>query len=814
MSSQESISHIDFMIPPKTHIPMYLMHKYWARKPHNVVAEYIEVYSKKGEIVLDPFVGSGVTAIESLRLGRKVIATDLDPMSTFITRMTILPINLDEFKKQFAEIKKKVKTGIDSLYETTCHKCNKKTTATAFIWERNHPTLIRYTCNCSKGTQWKEVADADLRKIEEIRKTDIPFWYPDNELVWNTRVNVHKGERVPDLFTKRNLIALSMIYHEIEAIKNEGLRNAMSFTFSSALPQASKMVFVIRKRGRSKGVAKESTPEVGSWATRGYWVPSEFFEINAWNCFENRFRKVYRGKKESNEKIPIVNEARDVDELSKDKNVLIKTHNALELLSIVPAESVDYVFTDPPYGDSVPYLELDYMWSSWMKFDANFEDEIIISDSPVRKEKNFDMYRKMLGKAFRQIYRVLKKDRYLTVTFHNTDIKIYNTIISSVILAGFDLEKIVYQPPARASPKGLLAPYGSAVGDYYIRFRKTEKESLGLAVYSEIDKERYELIIINTVKKIIGERGEPTSYSAIVNSYPIIYKELKKMGYLFSAPEGIEDILKRALNKEFVLIDVKNSKGKVIGQKWWVKGVKFLDRVPLSERVEAITMDILNREIKVSFDDVLRQIYLKFTNALTPDTQSVKEVLEEYAEKTKDGKWRLKPKIRQRESEHDSIVEMLAVLGTKAGFEVYADLEGWRKMPNFGLPEENLDRIKEIDVVWYDKNEITHEYEVENTTGITEAIVRGSNIPSTKAKRYIVIPEERQDFFYRKISEPMLKKEVEEYDWQFIYYDTVRTFHEENKRKKTINLSEFEKISQKPRLPKKTVETLEIFTNQ
>jgi len=814
MSSQESISHIDFMIPPKTHIPMYLMHKYWARKPHNVVAEYIEVYSKKGEIVLDPFVGSGVTAIESLRLGRKVIATDLDPMSTFITRMTILPINLDEFKKQFAEIKKKVKTGIDSLYETTCHKCNKKTTATAFIWERNHPTLIRYTCNCSKGTQWKEVADADLRKIEEIRKTDIPFWYPDNELVWNTRVNVHKGERVPDLFTKRNLIALSMIYHEIEAIKNEGLRNAMSFTFSSALPQASKMVFVIRKRGRSKGVAKESTPEVGSWATRGYWVPSEFFEINAWNCFENRFRKVYRGKKESNEKIPIVNEARDVDELSKDKNVLIKTHNALELLSIVPAESVDYVFTDPPYGDSVPYLELDYMWSSWMKFDANFEDEIIISDSPVRKEKNFDMYRKMLGKAFRQIYRVLKKDRYLTVTFHNTDIKIYNTIISSVILAGFDLEKIVYQPPARASPKGLLAPYGSAVGDYYIRFRKTEKESLGLAVYSEIDKERYELIIINTVKKIIGERGEPTSYSTIINSYPIIYKELKKMGYLFSAPEGIEDILKRALNKEFVLIDVKNSKGKVIGQKWWVKGVKFLDRVPLSERVEAITMDILNREIKVSFDDVLRQIYLKFTNALTPDTQSVKEVLEEYAEKTKDGKWRLKPKIRQRESEHDSIVEMLAVLGTKAGFEVYADLEGWRKMPKFGLPEENLDRIKEIDVVWYDKNEITHEYEVENTTGITEAIVRGSNIPSTKAKRYIVIPEERQDFFYRKISEPMLKKEVEEYDWQFIYYDTVRTFHEENKRKKTINLSEFEKISQKPRLPKKTVETLEIFTNQ
>lgn len=813
--SQEPVQHINHAISPKTHTSMYLMHKYWARKPHNVVAEYIKHYSKEGEIVLDPFVGSGVTTIEALKHGRKAIAIDLDPMATFITRMTVLPINLEDFKKQFTEIKKKLKTSIDSLYQTTCSKCNKKTIASAFIWKDNKPTLVRYTCSCSKGTQWKEVDGSDLQKIKEIEETEIPIWYPDNELIWNTRVNVHKGTKVSDLFTRRNLIALSKIYHEIEASEDESLRNILEFTFSSALPQASKLVFVIRRRGRSKGKVEKSKPEVGSWATRGYWIPPEHFEINAWNCFENRFKKVYRGKEESNKEIQHVKEASKFDELNNDKNVLTKTHNALELLSIIPEESIDYVFTDPPYGDSVPYLELDLMWSSWMKFDVNFDDEIIISDSPVRKEKNFDMYRKMLGKGFREIYRVLKKDRYLTVTFHNTDIKIYNTIISSVILAGFELEKIVYQPPARASPKGLLAPYGSAVGDYYIRFRKTEKETLGLTAYSEIDKERYEQIIVNTVKRIIGKRGEPTSYSTIVNSYPIIYSELKKMGYLFSAPEGIEEILKRNLNKQFVMLDVKNERGKVIGQKWWIKGVRFLDRVPfLSERVEAVTMNILNKEIKVSFDEVLRQIYLKFNNALTPNTQSVKEVLEEYAEKTKDGKWRLKPKVRQRENEHDSIVEMLATIGKKVGFGVYADLEGWRTIPKFDFPDKNLARIREIDVVWYDKSEITHEFEVENTTGITEAIVRGSNIPSTETKRYIVIPEERQDFFYRKISEPMLKEKVEEYSWKFMFYDALRTFYETNKRKKTVNLTEFEKISQKPQTPKKTVETLEHFTNR
>ena len=150
--SQESIQHINHAISPKTHTSMYLMHKYWARKPHNVVAEYIKHYSKEGEIVLDPFVGSGVTAIEALKHGRKTVAIDLDPMATFITRMTILPVNLREFKKQFTKIKNRVKQKIHSLYETICPNCRKTAIASAFIWKGSKPTLVRYTCSCSKGT--------------------------------------------------------------------------------------------------------------------------------------------------------------------------------------------------------------------------------------------------------------------------------------------------------------------------------------------------------------------------------------------------------------------------------------------------------------------------------------------------------------------------------------------------------------------------------------------------------------------------------------------------------------------------------------
>lgn len=791
--SQTEISHIDYAIPAKTHTSLYLMHKYWARKPHNVVREYIEHYSEEEDIVLDPFVGSGVTAIESLVCGRKAIATDLDPMAIFITRMTTLPVDLKKLERVFKKIQQKLEGEINSLYETTCSECRLSVPAEAIIWRDNQPLEIRYSCSCSKATLWKKVTKHDLRKIKEIEERTIPLRYPQNELVWNTRVNVHKGEKVSDLFTKRNLLALSMIFHEIDGLPEGIIKEMMKFIFTSTLGQASKMVFVIRKRGRAKGKVEESKPEVGSWATRGYWVPPEFFEINVWNCFEQRYKKVYRGKKESNEQVKNVEEANDFAELKGEKNFLAKVCDVLELSNLIPDESIDYVFTDPPYGDSVPYLELDYMWSSWLKFDIDFDSEIIISDSPVRKEKNFDMYYKMLCAAFREIYRVLKRGKYLTVTFHNTDIRIYNSIISSVINAGFDLEKILYQPPARPSAKGLLAPYGSAIGDYYIRFRKPETER-GILSIEEIDKERYERIVVEAIKGIIAKRGEPTPYSILVNSYTEIYEKLKENGFLFSAPQTVEEILKKRLNQDFVLKD----------SKWWFKDVSvvpYIERVPLDERVEKVTINVLNRKIKASFDDVLREIFTRFPNALTPDIQSVRNVLSKYATPSKDGKWMLKPDIRQRESQHDKMVEILAMLGEKAGFNVYADVTRWReKLELPFIPKENSDRVKEIDVIWYTKNEIAYEFEVENTTGITEAIVRGSNIPSFATKRFIIIPEERESELYKKISEPMLKEKIEQYKWGFIFYDKLITFYEQNKNNKTIATSEFSKIFSMPKL--------------
>jgi len=814
-----SVSHIDHAISPKAHTPMYLMHKFWARKPHNVVAEYIKHYSKEGEIVLDPFVGSGVTAIEALKHGRKAIAIDLDPVATFITRMTLIPVDLNKFKRAFEDLKDKLEMKINDFYYTKCPQCGRKATILATVWlrDRNEPIEIRLFCpNCNKRLR-KEPTREDMQKIAEIEKLEIPYWYPKDELKYPNSKEFMKKEvigEVPNLFTKRNLFALSILWHEVESIIDIKIRNLMKFAFTSMVHLASKLCPVAKPSPRSHWSKLSAT---SFWAVHSYWVPPRYMESNVWMLFESSIfgkQGVLKGKEEAKKAILYYKEAKKFDDLRDDANIWIITGSALNLENIgIPKEEIDYVFTDPPYGGSIQYMELSTLWASWLKgknndprFTLNFDEEITINNA---QGKDFETYHRMLRNAFEEIYEVLRPGRWLTVTFHNTQVKIFNSIIKAVVMAGFDLEKIIYQPPARASAKGLLQPYGSAIGDYYIRFRKPKRKAT--LTESEIDRERYERIVVDTVKKIIAERGEPTSYSTIINSYPTIYDELKKNGYLFSAPEGIGDILKKHLNKEFILVDVKDKNGKVIGKKWWLKGVYFLDRTPLSERVEQAVINVLNRKYRVSFDDVLEEIFTKFPNALTPDTQSVRDILEMYGEKTKDGKWTLKSSVKVREQEHDKIVEILAIIGKKAGYNVHADIPGWRKNKFPGVPLENIRNVREIDVVWFTNIQITHEFEVENTTGIWSAIIRGSSIPNGKVKRFIVIPEERQETFYNKINVPALKERVQKENWRFILYDDLKAFFNSVKRKKKINVEDFEKISKEPKLPKKAVESLEIF---
>jgi len=101
----------------ESHTALYKMHRYFARRPHTVFNSLIRNYSNPGQIILDPFCGGGVTVVEGLKLKRKVIGVDINPTATFIARMEISNINIEELDKS----KKVIEKVIGQRY-LTCTK--------------------------------------------------------------------------------------------------------------------------------------------------------------------------------------------------------------------------------------------------------------------------------------------------------------------------------------------------------------------------------------------------------------------------------------------------------------------------------------------------------------------------------------------------------------------------------------------------------------------------------------------------------------------------------------------------------------------
>ena len=81
------------------------VHGYFTKQSWNIVSEYIKNYSKPGDLVLDPFGGSGVTPIEALMSNRKAISIDINPMAVFIVQALIAPVNLNKLEEAFNRIK-------------------------------------------------------------------------------------------------------------------------------------------------------------------------------------------------------------------------------------------------------------------------------------------------------------------------------------------------------------------------------------------------------------------------------------------------------------------------------------------------------------------------------------------------------------------------------------------------------------------------------------------------------------------------------------------------------------------------------------
>ncbi len=424
--------------------PRYNIHQYWARKPWHVLQTLVEKFTEKGDTVLDPFMGSAVICSESIGLGRNFEGIDLNPLAVRLGEFYSNPPSLEIMIESIEGIETTLNKLESELYTTICDRCNQKTRIINSIWIDLEPQSKYVNCeNCKNRGQF-DYNDADRKLIQSLETRPMK-WHPqDVKMPSDSDV-----ESYSELFSHRNLIALSEIFHYISS-KENNTNPAMILAFTSLLPRASKMVFINAHR-RSKG----NNP-AGVWGEKRYWIPPEHIENNVVYYFRERLEC-------------LKNAIIDVKENCANKNdvnsrVSLGSATNLDFLS---DETIDFCFTDPPYGDAVRYLDLSTIWNAWITpNDVQNDDEVI------PRSNELDKYSQLLSSAINEIYRVLKYESHAAITFQSTKSSIWECLLDSIRSAGFALLDISVLRPSKQSHNQLEIS-GSANRDIVILVKKS-----------------------------------------------------------------------------------------------------------------------------------------------------------------------------------------------------------------------------------------------------------------------------------------------------------------------------------------------------
>jgi 16S rRNA G966 N2-methylase RsmD len=442
---------------------VYDAHTYHTKVPPQGIAKCIDFYTSPGAVVLDPFCGSGMTGIAALSLGRAALLSDLSPAAAFIAHNLCSPVDADEYEEAVAVLLSRLSELERHLYETECRTCGKMATMLYTVWSygllcsgcdkefvfwdvgrdekrtvreskikskvncphcskllskrtlkrtKRYPVNVGYKC-CRRSLQ-EEMSDPnafDKAKIEEIWNAGVPkdLWYPTTRLHdgVNTRQAIVAGiESVDKLYTPRALWAMAALWKAASEWPNEQMRDKLLFTVTS-LYQRVTVLSEFRFWGGSGNVAN-------------YSVPTLMNEQNVFKTFARKARTIALYLQAANAQ-------------SRDFRTSVQPAQNLHQL---PDQSVDYIFTDPPFGANINYSEMNLIWESWLETFTDTKNEAIVNR---HQGKGYVEYENLLEGAFKEMRRVLKDDAWLTVVFHNSSSKAWSAIQSSLKNAGFEI---------------------------------------------------------------------------------------------------------------------------------------------------------------------------------------------------------------------------------------------------------------------------------------------------------------------------------------------------------------------------------------
>jgi predicted RNA-binding Zn-ribbon protein involved in translation (DUF1610 family) len=265
------------------------------------------------------------------------------------------------------------------------------------------PVLINYTVEeSSKKKRYEKTPDEDdLALIKKIEESRIPYWYPTDRMPEGdeSRRNDKMGvTNVHHFYTKKNLWVLAKA---LDLVDKTTISLLKTWLTSSMIRTTKMYKFTLdRKMGTVSGTM---------------YIPS------LWT--ENSPFKLLAYKLKSHNKIAFPSE----------NYVYVQCSDSGQLTNI-PTTSIDYIFTDPPFGGNLMYSELNFLWEAWLRVLTDNKDEALVNKT---QQKGLPEYQKIMEACFSEYYRILKPGRWMTVEFHNSKNAVWMAIQEALSRAGF-----------------------------------------------------------------------------------------------------------------------------------------------------------------------------------------------------------------------------------------------------------------------------------------------------------------------------------------------------------------------------------------
>ena len=718
--------------------PIYDCHSYHTKVPHPAIMRYILHYTQPGDIVLDGFCGTGMTGVaasmceqpdnnikaiienefsllnEPLRWGRRnAILSDLSPVASLISANYNSPNTQNDIIKKISEDILSCEKEFKWMY-TTIHQQGIVGTINYTVWSdvficpncgkeyiffheavnsETNEIYADYPCpHCSSMISKKKSQksmesyfDFSLNNVCQIQKKEpVLINYSIGKSTYTKVPDANDLEtikKVLDLSDSIKLLSDRMIEgSESRRNDKQGITHVHQFYFPRTLvifnelfKKANSKEFLFLLNSQLINVSKLNRYRPGKSfpynpLSGTLYIGSQISEANVFTALKNKCKKIATA-------FSLLN-AKNITEVSSTTNLTIKDN------------SIDYIFTDPPFGSNFFYSELNFIQEYWLKVKTNNKDEAIECSS---QEKTVSDYQSIMTDCLIQYYRVLKPNKWITIEFSNTSATVWNSIQQAIKNAGFIIASVAALDKQQGSFKAIMTTT-AVKQDLVINCYKPSDELL-MTIDKSTNKEKSVMDFVeqflihlpvhiekNKSTAAIIERSPKILYDRLISyfiqhGYPIpmdaheFQKELRERyierdGMFFTATQAAEYEEKKKTAPEFVSLGIIVS-DEASGIQWLKNQLR-----DTSKTYQEIQPDWMQATNGLRKNDILPEL---------------KQILDENFIEMEGGKWRL-PNIQD-----DVDKEALRTKSLIREFKKYIEMAG---KPKSKIKEARVEALR------------------------------------------------------------------------------------------------------------------------